>query len=127
MSIGMERVTAVRRSTWTILIWATVLCLLAIAFRYLVIEFRPVSSLCEVDLPPGWCAVREFVIELFYSDSVGIASLAAALLAFVLYNQRGSRFLACVATLIAAPAIVLYSADVAVPALLIGGLRMLRD
>lgn len=127
MSVGMEEVTAVRRSTWTVLLGATALCLLAIAFRYLVIEFRPVSSLCEVDVPPAWCAAREFVIDLFYSDSVGIASLVAALLAFVLYRQRGSRFLACVATIIAAPAIVLYSADVAVPALLIGALRILRD
>lgn len=127
MSVGVETVTGVRRSTWTVFYWAVGLCALAIAFRYLVIELRPVALLCEADAPPAWCAVRQFIITLFYSDAIGAASLSAAVLAFLLYRQRGSRFIAMLAVLLGAPAIVLYSADIAVPGFLIGMLRLLRD
>lgn len=127
MSLAVQDVTGTRRSTWKLFYWAVALCALAIAFRYLVIEFRPVSRLCEADVPAFWCGIREFIINLFYSDAIGIASLAAALLAFLLYRQRGSRFIAALAVLLGAPAIVLYSADVAVPGFLIGMLRLLRD
>lgn len=127
MSVGVQDVTGTRRSTWKLFYWAVALCALAIAFRYLVIEFRPVSRFCEADVPAFWCGTREFIITLFYSDDVGLASLAAALLAFLLYRQRGSRFIAALAVLLGAPAIVLYSADVAVPGFLIGMLRLLRD
>lgn len=127
MSVGVQDVTTVRRSTWKLFYWAVGLCALAIAFRYLVIELRPVALLCEADAPPFWCAVRQAIITLFYSDAVGAASLAAAVLAFLLYRQRGSRFIATLAVLLGAPAIVLYSADIAVPGFLIGMLRLLRD
>lgn len=127
MSVGVRDVTTVRRSTWKLFYWAVGLCALAIAFRYLVIEFRPVATLCETDAPPFWCGIRQIIITVFYSDAIGIASLAAALLAFLLYSQRGSRFIAMLAVLLGAPAIVLYSADVAVPGFLIGMLRLLRD
>lgn len=127
MSVGVEEVTAVRRSTMKLLAWSVGLCLLAIAFRYLVIEFRPVSLMCEVASPPMWCAVRKFIIEVFYSDAIGIASLVAAALAFVLYRQKGSRFIAGLGLILAGPSIVLYSADIAVPGFLLALLRLLRD
>jgi hypothetical protein len=127
MSVGVETVTGVRRSTWTVFYWAVGLCALAIAFRYLVIELRPVATMCEADAPPFWCAIRQFIINLFYSDSIGVASLCAAVLSFVLYLKRGSRFIAALAVLLGAPAIVLYSADIAVPGFIIGMLRLLRD
>lgn len=127
MSLGVEDVTAVRRSTMRLLAWSIGLCLLAIAFRYLVIEWRPVSTMCEVAVPPFWCAIRKLIIEVFYSDAIGIASLVAAALAFVLYRRKGSRFLAGVALILAGPSIVLYSADIAVPGFLLALLRLLRD
>lgn len=127
MSLGVQEVTAVRRSTWLLFYWAMGLCVLALAFRYLVIELKPVASLCEAAVPPFWCAGRELIITVFYSDAIGIASLIAAVLSFVLYRQRGSRFIAALAVLLGAPAIVLYSADVAVPGFIIGMLRLLRD
>lgn len=127
MSVGVEAVTVMRRSIWKVLVWSVGLCLLAIAFRYLVIEWRPVSSLCEVAAPPFWCAIRQVVIEVFYSKAIGVASLAAGVLAFVLYSQRGSRFIAGIAVILAGPSIVLYSADIAAPAFLLGLLRLLRD
>jgi hypothetical protein len=123
----MQDVTTMRRTTWKLFYWAVALCALAIAFRYLVIEFRPVATLCDVDAPPFWCGIRQLIITVFYSDAIGAASLAAALLAFLLYRQRGSRFIASLAVLLGAPAIVLYSADIAVPGFLIGLLRLLRD
>jgi hypothetical protein len=127
MSVGVETVTGVQRSTWRVFCWAVGLCALAIAFRYLVIELRPVAAMCEADAPPFWCAIRQSIITVFYSDAIGSASLAAAVLSFVLYLQRGSRFIAVLAVLLGAPAIVLYSADIAVPGFLIGMLRLLRD
>ncbi|HEY4135169.1 MAG TPA: hypothetical protein VGO34_08125 [Alphaproteobacteria bacterium] len=127
MSIATLPAGLFRRSPWTIFFWAVGLCLLAIAFRYLVIELRPVALMCEVVSPPWWCTVRQFIIDLFYSDAIGSSSLAVAVLSFVLYRQRGSRFLATIAVLIGAPAIALYSADVAVPGFLIGLLRLMRD
>lgn len=127
MSVGVETVTGVRRSTWTVFYWAVGLCALAIAFRYLVIELRPVATMCEADMPPFWCGARQAIITLFYSDAIGAASLAAAVLAFLLYRKRGSRFIAMLAVLLGAPAIVLYSADIAVPGFIIGLLRLLRD
>ncbi len=127
MSLGVEEVTMVRRSTMRLLAWSIGLCLLAIAFRYLVIEWRPVSTMCEVAVPPFWCEIRKFIIEVFYSDAIGIASLVAAALAFVLYRRKGSRFIAGIGLILAGPSIVLYSADIAVPGFLLALLRLLRD
>jgi len=127
MSVGAEDVTSVRQPIWRVLGFSIGLCLLAVAFRYLVIEWRPVALLCEAAIPPFWCAIREVLIEVFYSDAIAIASLAAAILAFVLYRQRGSRMIATVAMILASPSIVLYGADLAVPAFLLALLRLLRD
>ncbi len=127
MSVGVEDVTAVRRPIWLALGCSIALCSLAVAFRYLVIEWRPVASLCEAAIPPFWCAIREVLIEVFYSDAIAIASLAAAVLAFMLYRQRGSRMIAMVAMILGSPSIVLYGADLAVPAFLLALLRLLRD
>ena len=127
MSFGVQDLTTVQRSTWKLFYLAVALCALATACRYLVIELRLVATMCEADAPPFWCAIRQFIITLFYSDAIGAASLSAAVLAFLLYRQRGSRFIATLAVLLGAPAIVLYSADIAVPGFLIGMLRLLRD
>lgn len=127
MSLGVGAVTPIGRSTWRLFAAAVLLCLIAVAFRYLVVEWRPVALQCDVVAPPAWCAIRAFVIELFYSDAVGIAALAGAVLSFVIYRQRVSLFIAAVSLLLGAPAVVLYSADEAVPAVLLATLRLLRD
>ncbi len=127
MSVAVEEATSVRRPIWQVLGWSIGLCLLAVAFRYLVIEWRPVSSLCDVASPPFWCAIRHVLIDIFYSDVIAIGSLAAAVLAFALYRQPVSRLIAIAAMISASPSIVLYGADFAAPAFLLALLRLLRD
>lgn len=110
-----------------VLAWAAGLCAMAIAFRFLVIEFQPVATLCLESTPPWWCAVRETVIRTFYSDAVGMISLGFGFVALLLGRRPADWILAIAAVITAAPSIVLYSADFAVPAFLLGLLRLLRD
>lgn len=110
-----------------VLAWAAALCAVAIAFRFLVIEFPPVAAICLESNPSWWCAVRETIIVTFYSDTVGVISLFLGLVALLIGGRPGGTLLAIAAVISAAPSIVLYSADFAVPALLLGLLRLLRD
>ena len=115
-----------RRLLRKVLSWAAALFLLALAFRNLVIEFQPVASFCLVNGVPWWCGVRQAIIQTFYSDGVGIISLCLGLVA--LFGSRPYGPMWAIATIVlAAPSIVLYSADYAVPAFLLGLIRLLRD
>lgn len=115
-----------RRRLVVVLAWAAALCAIAIAFRYLVIELRPVAELCESAAAPWWCVVREAIIRIFYSDIVGVMSLWMAVVALLLGGLAMAQSWAVAAVIWAAPSIVLYSADYAVPAFLLGLLRLLR-
>ena len=115
-----------RRLLRLVLTWAAALCLLALAFRFLVIEFQPVASYCLVEGAPWWCAIRQAIIQTFYSDGVGIISLAMSFVALFGSRPYGPMW-AIAAIVLAAPSIVLYSADYAVPAFLLGLIRLLRD
>ena len=115
-----------RRLLRRVLTWAVLLCLSALAFRHLVIEFQPVVGLCVVNDAPWWCVIRQAIIQTFYSDGIGIISLCLGLVA--LFGSRTYGPMWAIATIVlAAPSIVLYSADYAVPAFLMGLIRLLRD
>lgn len=116
-----------RRLLFSVLACAAGLCAIAIAFRYLIIERQAIAEMCEAAGAPGWCEVREGIIVTFYSDAVGVVSLLMALLALVLSGRIGGRFWAIAAIIWAAPSIVLYSADYAVPALLLALVMLVRD
>ena len=115
-----------RRRLIRVLAWAGGLCAVAIAFRFLVIEYQPVATICLESSPPWWCAVREAIIKTFNSDAVGMISLGLGLVALLLGRRPADAIFAIAAVILAAPSIVLYSADFAVPALLLGLLRLLR-
>lgn len=115
-----------RRLLRLVLTWAAALCVLALAFRHLVIEFQPVAGYCLINGVPWWCGVRQAIIQTFYSDGVGIISLVMGLAA--LFGSRSYGPMWAIATIVlAAPSIVLYSADYAVPAFLMGLIRLLRE
>ena len=114
-----------RRLLRRVLAWAAGLCLIALAFRHLAIEFPPVAGLCLVTDAPWWCAIRQAIIQTFYSDGVGFISLVLGFVA--LFGGRTQGPMWAIATIVlAAPSIVLYSADYAVPAFLMGLIRLLR-
>lgn len=114
------------RVPWTILSVALALCLAAVAFRYGVVEYRQVALLCEAQAPAWWCSVRQGVIEAFYPGGFGVASLIAGSVAIALFRRPLGRPFAIVAVLVGAPALVLYSADFAVPGFFLGLIRLIR-
>ncbi len=116
-----------RRLLSGVLASAAGLCALAIGFRYLIIERQPIAEFCEAAGAPWWCAIREGIIVTFYSDMVGIMSLVMGLLALLLGGRPSGRFWAIAAIIWAAPSIVLYSADYAAPAFLLGLVMLVRD
>lgn len=115
-----------RRLLFSVLAWAALLCATAMAFRYLVVEFQPVAALCTESGALWWCGIREGIIHIFYSDAVGIMSLGMGLTALLLGGRPSGFIWAIAAVIWAAPSIVLYGADFAVPAFLLGLLRLLR-
>ncbi len=115
-----------RRLLVRVLGWAAFLCALAMAVRYLVIELQPVAQLCEASGPPWWCGAREAIIQIFYSDAIGMLSLGLGGVALLLGGRPSGAIWAIAAIVLAAPSIVLYSADFATPAFLLGLLRLLR-
>jgi hypothetical protein len=115
-----------RRRLIRILGWVVFLGAVAIAFRYLVIELRPVAELCESTGAPWWCDIRETIIRVFYSDSIGILSFGMAIVAVLLGSRPSGRLWAIAAVTFAAPSIVLYSADYAAPGLLLGLVMLVR-
>lgn len=126
MSMSVVSAATERRVLVRVLGWAAFLCAIAIAFRYLVIELQPVAAMCEGGGGPWWCAIREAVIQIFYSDLVGIMSLAMGLIALLLGGKSSGPIWAIAAIIWAAPSIVLYSADYATPAFVLGLIRLLR-
>ena len=127
MATSLVAAPSDQRRLVRVLSWSAGLCALAIAFRFLVIEFQPVATLCLESTPPWWCPIRETVIKTFYSDAVGMISLGFGFVALLLGRRPADGILAIIAVITAAPSIVLYSADFAVPAFLLGLLRLLRD
>jgi hypothetical protein len=117
----------IRRSVIRVLCWALAICALALAFKYLVVERQALAVICESAAPEWWCEIRESIILVFYQDIPAIASLALAIVALLMDGRRSARILSVTAIILAAPAIVLWGADYAAPAFVIGLLRLLRD
>lgn len=115
-----------RRLLHRTLIWAGAICVLTIAFKYLVVEQPAIAAICESDAPAWWCPIREAIIRLFYPRIPGIASLVCGVIALLLGGHRSARWWSVAAILLAAPSIVLWGADYAAPALVLGLIRLLR-
>jgi hypothetical protein len=115
-----------RRLLRHVLIWAGVICALTIAFKYLVVEQPAISAICESDAPAWWCSIREAIIRLFYPRIPGIASLVCGVIALLLGGHRSARWWSVAAIILAAPSIVLWGADYAAPAFVLGLIRLLR-
>lgn len=115
-----------RRLLIRVLIWAAVLCAIAVAIKYLVVERPVISAICESDAPAWWCAIREAIIRLFYLGIPAVASLVFGIVALLLGGHRSARWWSVAAIILAAPAIVLWGADYAAPAFVLGLVRLLR-
>ena len=92
------------------------------AFRYQVVEPSAVGLVCDAGTGPWWCVLRAAVIALFASSLLGLASLAAGILAHAL-DKRG---LAAIALIAGAAGLVLFNADTAAAGTVIGLLRAVR-
>jgi len=94
----------------------------AMAFRYQVVEPAAIGLVCDAGTGPWWCDLRALVIALFSRGALGLASLAAGLLAHVLDR----RWLALVALIAGAAGLVLYNADTAAAGSVIALLHAVR-
>ncbi len=115
-----------RRLLVRVLIWAAVVCAVAVAIKYLVVERPAISAICESDAPAWWCAIRETIIRVFYVGYPSYLSLALGVVALLSAGRTWARWWAIAAIILAAPSIVLWGADYAAPAFLLGLIRLLR-
>lgn len=93
--------------------------------RFALMEDSQWVGLC-VDEAARWeCQARASLGWLIHFRVIGWAALALALLAFVM-PARSGRALAVLALLLGLPALVLYSASLAVFAVVLAGLRLVR-
>lgn len=101
--------------------------LLAVSYgmRYTLMEDARWVGVCMGDAGPWQCQVRAGLGLLIHFKAIAGAALACALLAQVLAGRAG-RALALLALLFGVPALVLYSASLAVFAVVLGGLRLVR-
>jgi len=101
--------------------------LLAVSYgvRYTLMEDARWVGACLGDAGPWQCQVRAGLGWLIHFKAIAGAALACALLAQVLAGRAG-RALALLALLFGVPALVLYSASLAVFAVVLGGLRLVR-
>lgn len=93
--------------------------------RFALMEDSQWVGLC-VDEAARWeCQARASLGWLIHFRVIAWAALAVALLAFVM-PARSGRALAVLALLLGLPALVLYSASLAVFAVVLAGLRLVR-
>ncbi|MEP6896971.1 MAG: hypothetical protein ABI870_00445 [Rhodanobacter sp.] len=90
--------------------------------RYGFIESHAVTQLCDAGQMPWWCGVRHALVLGFLYGIYGIVALFAALLALRSKNP----WLAWLAAVLGAMALLLYCFETGALALLIGCLRLLR-
>ena len=110
----------------TALLIAAVLCLaLSFALRYQLMEGAQWVGLCVDDPQQLACQVRASLGWLIHFRVLAWAALIIAVLAFVLPGAWGKR-LAVLALLLGLPALVLYSASLAVFAVVLALLRWVR-
>jgi hypothetical protein len=90
--------------------------------RYGFIEPADLAHVCEGTAVPGWCPVRNTLVQGFRSYGYGYAALAGTLLALV-WRHPLSATLAAALGLIA---LELYCYEAGALALLVGALRLVR-
>jgi hypothetical protein len=96
--------------------------LLAAWLRYGLVQPPELAHRCAAGAGPAWCPLRLLAVKGFLSYAYGWAALAAAALALCWVR----RFAAWLAAALGAFALVMYCPDAGAPALLVGGLRLLR-
>jgi len=110
----------------TALLIAAAMCLaVSFALRYQLMEGAQWVAVCADDPQQLACRVRASLGWLIHMRMLAWLALACALLAFVLPGAWGKR-LAVVALLVGLPALVLYSASLAVFAVVLALLRWVR-
>lgn len=95
---------------------------LAAASRYALVEPAALAAACDASPWQGRCALRSLTIQAFVEHRLGLAALAAALLA----TLARSRWIAAAALAAGGAGLVLYSAGLAAPAVLLGALVLVR-
>jgi len=90
--------------------------------RYGFIEPASLAHACEGAAVPGWCPVRNTLVQGFLGYGYGYAALAAALLALVWRHP----FAGTLAAALGLVALELYCYEAGALALLIGALRLVR-
>lgn len=117
-----------RRSTLSLALLLLALALLFAAsygLRYGLMEDSQWVQACVSDAQRWECQLRAGLGELIHLRILPWAALGTALLASIIAGRMGWR-LALVALLFGVPALVLYSASLAVFAVVIAGLRLVR-
>lgn len=94
--------------------------------RFALMEDAQWVGLCVEQAERWECQVRAGLGYLIHFRVIAWASLLVAALAFILPGRVG-RALAVLALLLGLPALVLYSASLAVFALVLAGLRLVRE
>jgi len=93
--------------------------------RYALMEDAQWVGVCSGEVLRWECQVRSSLGYLIYFGIIGWTALAVSLVAFCVPGRVG-RVLAVLALLCGIPALVLYSASMAVFAVVIAGLRLVR-
>lgn len=94
--------------------------------RYSLMEDAKWVGICANDALDWQCQLRSGLGLMIHFGMIAWASLVTAIIAF-LVPGRGGWALAVLAVLIGIPALVLYSASMAVFAVVIAGLRLVRS
>ena len=90
--------------------------------RYDLIEPASVGAFCEAASTHWRCLIRQVVLALLIEQRLGWLSIAVALLSLVFRSSA----LGWCAWCLASTGFVLYNAELAAPALLLGGLALTR-
>jgi len=96
---------------------------LAAMLRFQLVEPAAMTATCDALRWQGWCALRTLTIEAFIHDRLAMAALAVAILALL----RHSRRLGLLALAAASGGLMLYSATLAAPAVLLAALALVRQ
>lgn len=108
-----------------VLMVAALSVLLSLLLRYQVMESEVWVGLCATEPEQLGCEVRALLGWLIHWRVLSLGALGCALMAFVLPDPLGRR-LAGPALIIGLPALVLYSASLAVFAVVLALLRLVR-
>lgn len=107
-----------------LLSWAALGLVLAAALgvRYGFVEPAEIAHLCDPGTGPWWCPARRVMIDAFYLQALGWASVAFALAS--LFSR--AQWVAWSAVAFGVAGMTLWGWDLAAPGLLVGALRLAR-